>query len=505
VRAFINDYVRACLGWVISALGLMSNALQPLRISHFKTSQKRLKHRYGVTAGTPIASYGPAIEQSIRARAREQGHNSKFARTSGSTGKPKQLLYTPRRLRLLKLTFSDMFMRACNAFQIKRTSLYVFSSFEADASLTSLLLEEGKLPNCLTTLQAPYRLQHHPAISELVAEYGSVAVRLWILTISNPGVLYATNPSTISTFLDELANNWQRSSRMIRDWCIRPTLFSSNVHRIAGRLESRGFAERLSQVALSTKPLSLSRWAPAVEAYICWTGGYVKPFLDRLATHLPSPRYTLIPMYSMSTESIETLPYFRHRDVAFLPTAAGVVYEFVNEVGNVFDAEQLQPGELYAMIVSDSYGLQRYQTDDLFLCKRKVHGLPDLDFVRRRTLEHSFTGEKLTAEQLSLVFDQLHATYRALLADTFLTCVPAQPPHYKVLIIGETNMTLNDHAMLAARCDEMLCEINCEYSSKRASGRLGAIEIEPCGFKEFVSTHPAWETQFKFLPLHVLI
>lgn len=499
MRAFINDFLRVLIGWAINALGLISNRLQPLRISHFKTNQKRLKHRYGITAGTPIASFS---EQSIRAKALKLGHNPKFAMTSGSTGKPKQLLYTPQRLRTLKLTFSDMFVRACNAFQIQRTSLYVFSSFEADASLTSLLLEEDKLPNYLSTLQAPYRLQHHPAIRELGTEYGSVAVRLWILTICNPGVLYATNPSTISTFLDELANDWQRSSRLVRDWCIRPSSFSSTIHKIAARLESRGFAERLRQVALSAKPLPLSRWAPAVEAYICWTGGYVKPFLDRLSAHLSGPRYTLIPMYSMSTETIETLPYFHHRDMAFLPTAAGVVYEFMYEDENVFEAEQLEPGKLYAMIVSDAYGLRRYQTDDLFLCKRKVHGLPDLAFVRRRTLEHSFTGEKLTAEQLSLVFERLRASYRVL-TDRFLTCIPAQPPHYKVLIIGDTNPTVKEREMIAAHCDELLCEINCEYRSKRASGRLGAIEIESCGLRDFVINNPAWETQFKFLPLQV--
>ena len=57
----------------------------------------------------------------------------------------------------------------------------------------------------------------------------------------------------------------------------------------------------------------------------------MKPFLDRLAKHLPAPRYKLIPMYSMSTETIETLPNFRGEDVAFLPIAAGVVYEFIEE------------------------------------------------------------------------------------------------------------------------------------------------------------------------------
>ena len=161
------------------------------------------------------------------------------------------------------------------------------------------------------------------------------------------------------------------------------------------------------------------------------------------------------------------------------------------------------------MVISDAYGLRRYQTDDLFLCKRKINGLPDLAFVRRRSLEYSFTGEKLTAEQLSTVFDQLRALYPSILAGRFLTCVPTQPshaiPHYNVLLIG--NRHSNSHDLLATRCDQLLSEINCEYKSKRASGRLGPItfiEIETRDFAEQLARNGNWETQFKFLPLHVL-
>ncbi|HEX5832784.1 MAG TPA: hypothetical protein VFY34_02970, partial [Pyrinomonadaceae bacterium] len=115
--------------------------------------------------------------------------------------------------------FSDMFVRACRAFRIKRTSLYVFSSFEPDDSLTSLLLDEVDLPNYFATLQAPYRAQRHRAMRTLAAEYGATAVRLWLITISNPGVLYSTNPSTISTFFDDLSHNWLASSELIKNWC----------------------------------------------------------------------------------------------------------------------------------------------------------------------------------------------------------------------------------------------------------------------------------------------
>lgn len=499
MNAFINDLLRAAISWTILYLGLLACGLQRLQLLAFSLNQQRLRRKYGITDDTPVLTYGPEIVQSIRAQA---GKDAKFASTSGSTGEPKQLLYTKQRLRSVKLIFSAMFAAACYAFRLKRTSLYVFSSFEADTSLTSLLLDERALPHYLSTLQAPHRLQHHPEIQALVSKYGSSAVRLWILTLSNPGVFYSTNPSTISTFLDEVARDWQRSSALIRDWCYAPASFTPDIHKIAQKLASRGCAKRLKQIANSDVPVPLSQFAPAVRAYICWTGGYVKPFLDRLATHLPSPQYQLIPMYSMSTETIETLPYFRDREAAFLPFALGVVYEFMDDAENLIDARKLEPGKLYSMIVSDAYGLRRYQTDDLFLCNAKIHGLPDLSFVRRRTLEYSFTGEKLTAEQLSIVFEQLRASYPSLLADRFLTCVPSQPPHYKLLLLGN-DVLENSHHILAARCDELLCEINCEYRSKRASGRLGPVDVVSTNFNEFFVINRTWETQFKFLPLNL--
>ena len=503
MRGNVNDLLRGIIGRTIAIAGLVSNSLMRFRIAGYARNQKRLRRKYSIERDTPVLPYGPQIVESIQNAALKAGSRAQFAKTSGSTGKAKEILYTKRRLLALKLTFSEMFARVCYAFSIKRTSLYVFSSFQTDASLTSLLLDENALPNYFSTLQAPYRVQHHPAIRSLVTQYGSAAVRLWILTLSNPGVLYSTNPSTISTFLDELARDWQRSAKLVKDWHENEASFSSNVHKIARRLESRGCTNRVRQVATSNAPLPLSVYAPAVKAYICWTGGYVQPFLDRLATHLPSTHYKLIPMYSMSTETIETSPYFRGEDVAFFPIGASVVYEFIEDAdldaaNNLLEPSQLEPGKLYAMVVSDAYGLRRYQTDDLFLCRRKINGLPDLAFVRRRSLEYSFTGEKLTAEQLKTVFDQLRTLYPALVANRFLTCVPSQPthalPHYKVLLIGAQQCSCS-HNLLATRCDELLSEINCEYKSKRASGRLGPITFVSAAVEEF-------PTQFKFLPLY---
>lgn len=508
---FVNDGFRFLIARIIPLLGVGLDLRQRVRIARFAANQRRLRRKYRLHDDTPIVSYGPRVIESIRHAAAHAGRDAKYALTSGSTGEPKRILYTNRRLRTLKFTFTDMFARAVWAYGLKRTTLYVFSSFSRDASLTSLLLDESKLPVYFSTLQAPYRIQHHPSIRALVTHYGPSAVRLWLITLTNPGVLYATNPSTISTFLDELQANWITCSRLARDWQNDPNKFDPALRGLVRRVTSRGSSKRLRLIATSASPIPLGEFAPAVRAYICWTGGYVKPFLARLAKHLPPSRYHLIPMYSMSTETIETENLFSNGDVQFLPLARGVVYEFIpaganDHAQNLITPAQLMPGQTYAMVVSDNYGLRRYQTGDLFKCRRITNGLPDLAFLRRRALEYSFIGEKVTAEQLNIVFDRLRTEHPKIRSDAFLTCIPSLPPnenpHYKFVLIRDFGTRLNTD-LLATHCDQLLRQLNCEYNNKRSVGSLAParfIQANPSAFVERFAE--SWETQFKFLPLY---
>ena len=375
MRAMINDCLRRLIGLGIKGLGLALAVRHSIQISTFGWNQKRLRRCYGVTADTPILTFGPELEQLIKQAALRAGPEARFAFTSGSTAKRKRILYTKRRLRAVRIAYSDFFARYYSSNGVKRKSLYVFSSVTKDDSLTSMLLEERGLPPYLATLQAPYRIHSHPAMQSLVAEYGTAAVRLWILAIANPGVLYSTNPSTLSTFLDDLATDWHRSSRLIRDWCGNPEALPEEVRSIAKRLESRDCTRRLRQIAKSETALPLTVCAPAVESYVCWSGGYVKPFLDRITKHLPPERYRMIPMYSMSTETLETVGHFESNKVSFLPLASQVLYEFIEDglddlPQNLRTANQLEVGKTYSLVVSDPFGLRRYQTGDVSLQRR---------------------------------------------------------------------------------------------------------------------------------------
>ena len=512
IREQFNDGLRWVLSRTLYWWGLLLQVVHQFRIWSFDRNQRRLRQRYGIDVKMPISGWDTQTERRLLQRV---GKDSQLAQTSGSTSDPKRIPYSVRRLRSVRWTFQKVFCRAIWALGIRRTSLYFFGSLSRDRSLTSIVLAEKKLPLYLMTLQAPYRLQSHPAVQQLVNSYGTVAVRLWILVLSNPGILYSTNPSTLLVFFEELVSNWTRSVCLLRDYYEKPHQFRPSVHHIVRRLVSRGSQKRVAQVARAEGPVDLKVFCPAVQAYACWTSGYGEPFLQRLQTVLPPHRYRLIPMYSMSTESIETVTHFQGRRVGFLPLAGGVLYEFLeqgvaDQPENLKGACDLEMDKTYSLVVSDAYGLQRYQTEDLFQVRGFFGRLPDLHFISRRGLEYFFTGEKVTHKQLETVYQQLCAHWPELKEARFLTCLPSYPsgdpvPHYKIVLVGgHPNIESWQVQEIEIQADSLLSQGNREYWSKRESGRLGLTRLETVSLQELleVLAPEAWESQSKLLPLY---
>jgi hypothetical protein len=512
MRDRIHDLVRALVALWIRAFGLALEIVHRRRVRSFRSEQDRLRKLYGIEPSTPIRDYGPAVRAEIERFAARSREPVTFVTTSGSTAEPKRIAYTKARLRRVKWAYMESFSRVFFRLRVKRTSLYVFAAMGGDDTLTGMMLEERGLPPLVSCLQAPYRVQVHPAIAALASRYGNAAVRTWVLALSNPGVLYATNPSTLSSYLSELSAT--ETSALVRDVLTEPASFDPIVHRIARRISSFGWRERLEAIARADRPLTLEDVAPGVEAYACWTGGYVRPFLERLERLLPAARYLRIPMYSMSTETIETTPHFMpNGTICFLPVSPGVLVELLeesepDEPERLIRPEDAEVGRDYLLVVSDAYGLRRYQTGDVFRVERKVEGLPDLAFLRRRGLAYSFTGEKITAEHAELAFSELRSVAREDLTGRFLSLMPSSPsdrlPHYKLLVIGEGDRIAE---RFASEADRALAGVNAEYAHKRESGRLGPVEgitleVEAMAQRLGKGASSAWESQLKFLPLY---
>lgn len=514
MRGALNDALRRLIAVALRIGGGLGEARHRLRVRYHHQHWLRLRRRLQIQPDTELASSVPQVKLPSSG---PTGGSVRLVSTSGSTGTAKVVAYPRGRTEVVRWVFVDSFMRAFWAFDIRRTSMYIFGPVRGDDSLTSLLLDESGRPPYLAILQAPYRIHAWNRLRHLHDTYGTNAVRLWVLALSNPGVLYSTNPSTMSTFFDELEADWLQSSALVRDIIRGNRHIDPSLADVTRRLASRGFADRFRAIADSSTYLPIDHWAPAATAYSCWTGGYVSPFLDRLDEYLPKNRFLRIPMYSMSTETIETITDFRLGEVAFLPMAPGVCCEFLDhsaprEPGSLLPPRQLSVGGVYELVVSHSHGLRRYRTGDLFRVRRFVANLPDLQFLRRRGLTYSFTGEKLTGTQAMLAYDLLRTEFPDTVGDLPLTCFPCRRPatglpHYRIVAVYSGRDNPGQIPGLAQRFDELLCESNSEYRAKRASGRLGPVRQESASLLA-MRTHlsdrltPGVESQFKLLPLY---
>jgi len=487
------------LGLVPLADALATRAMER-SIAQFDATQAALRTRYRLDHDTPVTGWSRQAEAQA-AHARASG--AAVATTSGSTGDPKRVAMTRARLRSFKRGSASAGVRTWARLGIPSPALFVLANLDDDDSFSSLVLRnERAWPGWLHGLVEPARYLSAPAVQALLAEHGATATRAWLMALSDPGVLYATNPSTLAVFFARLVDD-ERVAGLAR--AVPPA-------RVVKRVAAPGHLQRLE--ALAAKPGDVASWMPSLRAWCSWDGGYVAPYVDQVRRHLPPERFTHVPMFSMSTETVETLTVFDGSQPRFLPLAPGVYYEFLPEEApdapeHLLGPRELQQGRTYTLVASDGYGLRRYQTEDLFHCAGHLHGLPDLRFRRRRGLSFSFTGEKLTGEQVTAAFDAARRDHD--LDDLQLALFPSWPDHaatpsYRLVFAHTSKAPARDLAPVVDTVLRRLREQNSELAAKLDSGRLRPLEPRVMAYDELAAQldHRAggWESQFKLAPLY---
>lgn len=413
-----------------------------------------------------------------------------FAETSGTTSEPKLVPYDARRTKLLRKTYLRSMITLTREIPGQKT-FFVFASLSRDHSLTAGMMSEEKEPSYFELLQAPYRYLHTKEGQALIERVGELTARIMVLAITQPRFLYATNPSTLTFFLKELEGRWKEVRVRLKN--IPPGLM---------RLSDKNGERLLMTFLIREKAPKLQELLPDLKAIVTWDGGYVKPFLNQLRKALPGIAF--LPMYSMSTESIETLPHRIGGKLCFFPVVKGMYPEFREpETGRILSPFELEKEKSYELIVSDEWGLRRYATGDLFFVNDIVNSLPDLSFLRRVGMTSSVTGEKLTEAHARELGTELAKKFPEISAASF-TLYPVSANKeigYELGVIG--NVTLP--ADLAKAADEELAHINHEYGSKVRSGRLRPMTVRKLTEHELaqlLGKESHWESQFKILPLY---
>lgn len=518
INTDLLDLLRHLLARLLPVLGRTVSGRLIRGLESSPAQQLALRHEYDISK-VPVTAYTDELrERIVKLQASLPG--SVFITTSGTTSRPKQILYDEERLKIFKMTSLKAGLQIMGHLRVKAPSLFVFSGLKKDDSFASLVVvQENGLPGLKTSLTEPAKYLFIPQLTRVVEAYGANAARILLIVLSDPSLLYATNPSTLAVFLDELNRDWDLVRNMLTDFAEGRGPFDGIAtdktwKKIIAHLATGNYGERIMALTRKSECPGFSCFNPSLKGYICWDGGYVTGFLEKIRRHLPLEHFAHVPMFSMATETLQTQTIVHDGKFFFVPISDHVLYEFFPEdedARNLLLAHELEQGRSYVMVVSDRWGLRRYNTQDVFLCLSKLGPMPDLRFQKRSGLTYSFTGEKVTAEQVDEALARIERSGSAQ-----FTLVPSRPaeglPHY-VLLLAQVEASPVDAKALAARFDELMGEINGEYREKRRSGRLGAVRVVTAAYDKVVrhfdpKTTTAvdikfrtWESQFKLTPL----
>ncbi|MER0242509.1 GH3 auxin-responsive promoter family protein [Streptomyces sp. HSW2009] len=300
--------------------------------------------------------------------------------------------------------------------------------------------------------------------------------KLRLLASSDVRIIVALNPSKIVGLAEQLA---ERSGDLIAD-LRRGTLAGAPcggadpllADRLAAVQRAGGGALRLADL-----------W-PNLSLVVSWnsaSAALYRPWLEEVTPGVPK-----LPFSATGTEGIVTIPVDAHHAAGPLAVDLGL-YEFVPVEGRDEDADlepdvetvgyrDLEAGRTYNVVMSQANGLYRYDLGDRYTVVDRVGEVPRMEFAGRGGFGSSFTGEKLTEEDV-------HTAVRLALGDDWpfrplFTCIPVwhTPPGYTLAIEWPDGLALAPERF-AAQVEGQLQALNIEYAEKRRTERLTPLRV----------------------------
>jgi hypothetical protein len=435
-----------------------------------------------------------------------------YAQTSGSTGVPKYIPVTRTVLdgfRSEQALFTYLQYRACPQAFTGRAWGIMGAAVEGHLDSGHVVGSvSGHLYEALPrALRARFVVPPQVAsISHYDAKY--LAILRLALTIPDITYLGSPNPSTFVRLLGLLNEHREELARALEDGTLpmREHVPDEVMAAIAPRLIRD--RERAAQLrALET--LTYRDLWPRIALLTTWTGGSCGIALEALRQTLPLQCAVMELGYqatelrgtlALEPEASGGLPPLHHHYFEFVPQA-----EWEAERPAFLGLEALDMGQRYYVFVTTAAGLYRYAMNDIVEMTGRFERTPLLRFVQKGKGVTSVTGEKLYESQaIAAVQDVVR--HHHLVPSFFLFVADEAPAGYHLYVEAEPDGVVSD--ALAADVDRRLAQLNQEYQSKRASGRLAALSatrLKPGAgdaFKSACVRAGQREGQFKPAVLH---
>jgi hypothetical protein len=453
------------------------------RFSRLKTWRSFQKH-------VPVSTYEdlkPYIDAELRGLSGQLTAEKPilFAMTSGTTGDSKYIPVTPEsreaKAELMKVWLSAFYQDHPEIFSEHVLSIV---SPEVETHAPSGIpcgSESGHAyRNLPLPVQATYALPYEVfEIEDYESRYYTI---LRIAAAQQISLIVTTNPSTLLVLCERLVKRTRSIIRDVRrggvaDFVKIPPKLREKIADFLSPNPAR--ADELQQAAAKHGQKLLPKFIwPKLAAIACWQGGTVGEYLAKLEPYFPE-NIPIRDLGYLASEQRGSVPLFDNTDIGVLAIATNV-YEFFSadrerkpRRTELLAVDEVELGKRYFVYVTTLGGLYRYDMNDIVEVAAYYEKTPMIRFVQKGDGVVSFTGEKLSEEQVlaavERAFQSLEGKYEFISA---VGEMKSDKPRYAFLAEFDQIPKPAQIKDIVKALDDSLSEQNQEYAAKRKSLRI---------------------------------
>lgn len=223
------------------------------------------------------------------------------------------------------------------------------------------------------------------------------------------------HPSFLQLLLEAAPCFWNSLLRDLHDGTLRPP--SPLPVDLRKRWRRRRDLARSRELE-SIGPRAPQAYWPHLALISCWGDGHAALHLESLRRLFPA--VPIQPKGLIATEAFVSLPYQDQHPL----TLRSHVFEFLDDQGKPWLADQVRQGDTYSILVTTGGGLYRYRLGDRVQVVGWLDRTPCLRFVSREQGISDRFGEKLSEGFVSQVLLQITAQFS--LTPAFMMLAPSE-------------------------------------------------------------------------------
>ncbi|UCG34160.1 MAG: GH3 auxin-responsive promoter family protein [Phycisphaerales bacterium] len=408
-----------------------------------------------------------------------------FALTSGTSDRPKYIPVTE--------DFLNHFRRGWNIFGVKALMDHPGSflrpivqvSSPMDESYTSAGIPCGAITGLMAATQkrlvrkyyvCPRRLAY---IRDFTSRY--YTIMRFSIPRADASFMVTASPATILKLARTADEHREQMVRDIRDGTVSPEMdVAADIRaHLNSKLEPDPATARRLEKLIEKHGALLPKHYWNLSFLANWTGGTMGLYLQHYPYYFGDVPVRDIGL--LASEGRMSIPVEDGTPAGILDVV-GNFYEFVpagqieSDSPTTLRSHEVEVGREYFILLTNSAGLYRYNIGDLVRVTGFQGQAPIIEFLNKGTHISSLAGEKLTERQAVLCVENV-CREQHIRIDNFVLAPRWDDPPYYLLHVEHNGESGWDPGLLAEWLETALCRHNCEYESKRKSGRLGRVRV----------------------------